>query len=342
MPCETKSTFFYLFYVWDSFFFACKKTENNNALISLNKASASTSEQVIAAKLFFEQNITTNSTQKFKKQPLWDQARIFHLADGDRIEVKLQFDRKYTFKTSFSGNNRFLLEAQSQLVIYKDTLNHFRAIIETRYPDLDYLNGIRQEFSGFVCSSTWNDQIINKRHFIDGKLETGNVKNNQINSQQSKMKLNSIDNPSECSLWADYYWCDNGWNNLGDCTYMYSICMDQTGGGGTASGDEMSRTAMKGFYVDPKIPGNDTTMVRGAAELHGAYNQFTEVIWRGSVAIHLDPAWTYSEISSTAMYSNSPSPVATTGFKGKITGNNGADYSLGANKQYSYAQAFNP
>jgi hypothetical protein len=111
---------------------------------------------------------------------------------------------------------------------------------------------------------------------------------------------------------------------------------DPSGGGG-----EIDRTAMRYIDTNPRIPGNDTTRVRGTVYFHGSYGFFDAATWYGSQAFWLDQTWHYIQTIGNATYTNSPTPRATAWFAGSVSSpDNGSSWDVGASLNYSYAQAF--
>jgi hypothetical protein len=121
------------------------------------------------------------------------------------------------------------------------------------------------------------------------------------------------------------------------CTYASDPIDPGEGGGGNAS-----RTITKGFNAFPTIPGNDTTVIRSAATIQSEGIEFYNVSWLGSVAIHLNESWSYTETSHIANYSNSPTRLVNLGIVGKIVGDDGNTYDVSGSKEYNWITVWQP
>ncbi len=112
--------------------------------------------------------------------------------------------------------------------------------------------------------------------------------------------------------------------------------------GGSGGGNEVDygHIAMKLFDVNPNIPGNDTTIVRGLVHLEGTWGIFTFANWLDSKPLWMDGSWSYTETSNTATFVNTPTAIATVGFTGTIYTPGSQSYNIGITRTYTYLQAF--
>jgi hypothetical protein len=188
-------------------------------------------KQINDAKVFFEATVDTNVAQKFRKSALWEDACIVHYKSGDKIEVPLQYDRNYTFISSFGNGKKQSLKKQSKLAVYKDDMGNYKTEIITYLPDKLYMNKVVKKYSGFIQISNWSDEVINVYHYINGERVINSPK------QSSGAQMQPFSAPPPTNDCLDYYWCDDGWQQVGDeyCTYLFTLC--NMNGSGDGSGD---------------------------------------------------------------------------------------------------------
>ena len=239
-------------------YWGCKKNNDVAALNGTNNMAAYNAlvKQIADAKAFFISHVDTNMVQKFKKTALWEKAYIAHIKTGDQVIVPLKYDKNYTFVSSFGGGNKLSLEAQSHLTVYKTASGNYKTEIINYMPDESFLNKTVSSFSGFVSASDWADNIIEMRKYVNGQV-TPMQKKNIVDHAEVKSGPNAEDAFEEdCSDgYTNYYWCDNGWNSIGDCTYLFSVCNDveslvpDGGGSGITVDDNMNVLVTKLWHV---------------------------------------------------------------------------------------------
>jgi hypothetical protein len=155
---------------------SCKKTNDvidkpNEFKLQAPIDFFSANPRIAEAKAYFENNIATSASQRFKKTPLWEKGFNATMQNGDeKVLVPLKYDKPYNFKTSFSGNKKFTLEEQSFLSVYKDVSGNFHADVITIYPDESFLNDMNQKFHGLLTIDDWNENRIKTYLYKDGKL----------------------------------------------------------------------------------------------------------------------------------------------------------------------------
>ena len=242
-------------------YWGCKKNNDVAALNGTNNMAAYNAlvKQIADAKAFFISHVDTNMVQKFKKTALWEKAYIAHIKTGDQVIVPLKYDKNYTFVSSFGGGNKLSLEAQSHLTVYKTASGNYKTEIINYMPDESFLNKTVSSFSGFVSASDWADNIIGMRKYVNGQV-TPMQKKNTVDHAQVKSGPNAEDEFEEdcANGYTNYYWCDNGWNSIVDCTYLFSVCNDEeslvpdgggSGGDGITADDNMNVLVTKLWYV---------------------------------------------------------------------------------------------
>ena len=225
------------------FYWGCKKNNDVAVLNSTNNMAAFNAliKQIADAKTFFMNNVDTNVVQKFKKTALWDKAGVAHLKTGDQVIIPLKYDKNYTFISSFGGGNKLSLETQSHLTVYKTSSGNYKAEIINYMPDESFLNKTVSSFSGFVSASDWSDNIIGMRKYINGQVAPMQRKNISDYTQAKSGPNAENEFEEDCTDgYTDYYWCDNGWNTIGDCTFLFSVCnsnVESLGSGEGGLGD---------------------------------------------------------------------------------------------------------
>ena len=162
-------------------FLSCKKNEGiSNDLSSKPIYFFSPNKEIADAKDFFESQITSFPSQRFKKTPIWERAYNAKMASGaEKVIVPLKYDKSYNFKTSFSGSKQFSLEEQSFLSVYKDVFGNYQANVITIYPDESSINNTNQPFQGLLTIDDWNENRIKTYLHKDGKLY--NIKKSDFN-----------------------------------------------------------------------------------------------------------------------------------------------------------------
>jgi hypothetical protein len=155
-------------------YFSCRKINDVAASTPDNAAAykefAAITKQINDAKEFFENNIDTTVTQKFKKTALWDKAYIASYKSGDKIVVPLQYDKNYMFISSFAQSHKLSLQKQSHLYVYKNAEGNYKAEIVTEMPAESNFDKGAKAYSGFIQISDWSDKIIKSYHYINGKI----------------------------------------------------------------------------------------------------------------------------------------------------------------------------
>lgn len=208
-------------------FLSCTKTDvgNNQIASAKNNLSADKFTMMVAkAKHFFETQISTSVSQKFKKTPIWERASYAKMKSGaEKIIVPLKYDKDYSFKTSFSGDQKFTLEKQSLLSIYKDASGNYQAEVVTTFPSESYLKDMSQPFQGLLTIDDWNENRIRAYLHKDGKLY--NIGKSDFNSADNSSQIAGRTN--EICMTVDWYWCE-GYPVT--CTYLlttyYENCND--------------------------------------------------------------------------------------------------------------------
>jgi hypothetical protein len=212
-------------------FLACTKTDvNNNQIASVQNDFSFghfMMKQIENVKGFFENQIKTSLSQKFKKTPNWERALYAKMITGaEHFHVPLKYEKEYTFKTNFSGDKKFTLGEQSFLSIYKDALGKYQAEVVTIYPSETYLNNPNQPFQGLLTIDDCNENRIRTNLYKDGKLYK--VENPSFYPADNSKPITGRTN--EICMIVLHFWCEYGASNLSECTYTgytaYENCAD--------------------------------------------------------------------------------------------------------------------
>ncbi len=214
-------------------------------------------------------------------------------------------DGKYTF-LSISGRRQFELEFLNGR-FYSET------ILSANPPKQNgviVVNGIKTNST--TCYNHW---WITTTYYPDGTIDV-----------------------STEWLGGECYDCD-------DPSYM-SFCGSADSGGGGEE-DEYTRYAYLSYWAAPPVPGNDSLDVLGSVEVMGTgltNGIFLNATWTGSAipTYKTSPGYSYTQTTGSASYTNSPSPLVTTSFTGTVTAPDNTPFSTGANRTYTFAQAFTP
>ncbi len=207
--------------------------------------------KIADAKNYFESHVFNSPSQRFKKTPLWEKAFNANMVNGEKVLVPLKYDKAYSFKTSFSGNKKLILEEQSFLSVYKDVSDNYHAEVITIYPDQSFLDNTDQTFQGLLTIDDWNENRLKTYLYKDGKLY--DVQKPFFNSPDNSTQISGRTN--EICMTVYWFWCEGWESNLSQCTYVgyttYENCADY---------QALQPPGEGGEYVD-QFPVNTTKLL---------------------------------------------------------------------------------
>lgn len=230
---------------------SCKKSEHSFTTSSMVKETDGLVQQ---ARSYFERSLKgaamsvipmsslTELHRVINRMPVWEKASLMPLQNKTQgVIVPLQYNKLFSFRTSFGAGNTLPLRDQSFLCIYKDNKNDFKSTVVTMIPGM--LNKSREDknFSGYIRYENWDGTNARSYRYADGSSRQIKRKPVFTADKIDPMVSNKANSDCEVLFW---YECDQIIGNTGyGCTFLGSeiiSCGDNgpdPGSGGAGPGD---------------------------------------------------------------------------------------------------------
>jgi hypothetical protein len=122
----------------------------------------------VDASAISSQSAQENPRLACRKFPQWSAARTVLTSAGMSVVVPIQYEKPLQVRTNFSGNKLLDLGELTQMLIYRDILNHFHAQIITAFPDNLHLTSGQSTFTGILFVEDWAGNRLSQLKSITG------------------------------------------------------------------------------------------------------------------------------------------------------------------------------
>jgi hypothetical protein len=223
-----------------AFYFGCKK--NQDAIVPQNLSGAQ-QELITNARKYFENNVGNSTNTESKtldglsgnnqgyinpvksliKNAVWSKASILKISIGNIVVVPIQFNDSLYARPSYTDSStRLSINNLSKLIIYTDSSKQFHAEVVSSFPDKDYINNPKQNFSGVAFVQDWQGNFLKGYQYVKGQTLQLSLNDS---SNAIKISANAAPNelapPSDMPCTAiDWYSCSGTEENPYEyCTY---------------------------------------------------------------------------------------------------------------------------
>ncbi|MDP4218368.1 MAG: hypothetical protein Q8927_19390, partial [Bacteroidota bacterium] len=112
--------------------------------------------------------IQANPRINSPKSPVWDQARTLELSDRSVVIVPLHYKAPIYLMNHAANSPLFVIDQVARLVIYRDSLQNFRAEVVTALPDSSFSQDAPLPFHGLLLIENWSGTLLYRLH-SDGR-----------------------------------------------------------------------------------------------------------------------------------------------------------------------------